>query len=73
LELPDDDDATGSGFLAGVSGLEGEPSPAAGGFFPPELDSDPSEPPGLSEPVVDVVGGSPAAAFAGAFWRLSFL
>jgi hypothetical protein len=73
LELPEDDDATGSGFFAGGSGLEGELLPDAGAFFPSELDSDASEPPGLSEPVVDVVDGSPAAAFAGAFWRLSFL
>jgi hypothetical protein len=73
LELPEDDDATGSGFLAGASGLEGEPSPDAGAFFPSELDSAPSEPPALSEPAVDVVDVSPAATFAGFFWRLSFL
>ena len=73
LELPDDDDATGSGFLAGASGLEGEVSPEAGASLPSELESDVSEVPELSEPVVDAVEDSPAPVFAGVFWRLSFL
>jgi hypothetical protein len=73
LELPEDDDATGSGFFAGASGLEGELSPDAGASFPSELDSEVSELPELSEPVVDDVEDSPAPVFAGAFWRLSFL
>jgi hypothetical protein len=71
--LPEDEDGTGSGFFAGASGLEGELSLDAGASFPSELDPDVSEPPELSEPVVDAVEGSPAAAFAGVFWRLSFL
>ncbi len=73
LELPEDEDATGSGFLAGASGLEGALSPDAGASFPSELDPDVSELSELSEPVVDAVEDSPAPVFAGVFWRLSFL